>query len=145
MAIEGVQPAIPQNPSVSDTSVSSKKGFQVINNNSWTLSGPSTGVEVKHLVKHVISKELRLYFERINSAILDENNERLRLAALASLRLDSGLHQLLPYFVSLVAEKITHNLKNLFILNMMMQVTWALFDNPNLFIEPYVSVFFCFK
>ncbi|KTW32645.1 TATA-binding protein-associated factor TAF6 [Pneumocystis jirovecii RU7] len=138
LAIEGVQPAIPQNPSVSDTSVSSKKGFQVINNNSWTLSGPSTGVEVKHLVKHVISKELRLYFERINAAILDENNERLRLAALASLRLDSGLHQLLPYFVSLVAEKITHNLKNLFILNMMMQVTWALFDNPNLFIEPYL-------
>lgn len=138
LAIEGVQPAIPQNPTLSDASTSSQKECKLLNNNSWTISNTSPGVEVKHLVKHVISKELQLYFERINSAILDEQNEGLRSAALSSLRQDSGLHQLLPYFVSLVAEKITHNLKHLFTLNMMMQVTWALFDNPNLFIEPYL-------
>ncbi|KTW29747.1 hypothetical protein T552_00954 [Pneumocystis carinii B80] len=138
LAIEGVQPAIPQNPVLSDTLATDQKDSGTLNNNSWTISNPSSGIEVKHLVKHVISKELQLYFERINSAILDEQNEGLRSAALTSLRQDSGLHQLLPYFVSLVAEKITHNLKNLFILNMMMQMTWALFDNPNLFIEPYL-------
>ncbi|KAG4301913.1 hypothetical protein PCANB_002047 [Pneumocystis canis] len=138
LAIEGVQPAIPQNPTMSEAPTADDKSSKIINNNFWTMSGPSTGVEVKHLVKHVISKELRLYFEHINAAILDEQNERLRSAALSSLRQDSGLHQLLPYFVSLVAEKITHNLKHLFTLNMMMQITWALFDNPNLFIEPYL-------
>lgn len=138
LAIEGVQPAIPQNPSLSDTPTADKKGRQGLNTSSWTVPNPSMGTEVKHLVKHVISKELQLYFERINSAILDEQNERLRSAALSSLRQDSGLHQLLPYFVSLVAEKITHNLKHLFTLNMMMQMTWALFDNTNLFIEPYL-------
>lgn len=129
LAIEGVQPAIPQNPPPVEAKAESTQD---------TANGSGPEVAVKPLVKHVLSKELLLYFERIGKAILDESNETLRAAAIASLRNDPGLHQLLPYFVQFIAEKVTHNLKSLFVLNMMMQMSWALLDNPNLFIEPYI-------
>lgn len=90
-------------------------------------------------MKHILSKELQLYFDRVCAAVTDESNESLRSAALASLRNDPGLHQLLPYFVQFISEKVTHGLKNMFILNMMMELTYALLENENLFIEPYVS------
>lgn len=91
------------------------------------------------MVKHVISKELQLYFERICSAILDETNEEFRIAAFASLRTDPGLHQLVPYFVHFVSDKVTHNLKSLFVLRQTMQLLSALLDNQSLYIAPYVA------
>ena len=95
-------------------------------------------VTVKPLVKHVLSKELQLYFEKICGALVDESNNEYRIAALASIRSDPGLHQLLPYFVQFIAEKVTHNLKNLFVLTQMMLLTTAMLENPHLHIDPYV-------
>ncbi len=95
-------------------------------------------VTVKPLVKHVLSKELQLYFEKICSALLDESNNEYRIAALASIRSDPGLHQLVPYFVQFIAEKVTHNLKNLFVITQMMLLTTAMLENSNLYVDPYV-------
>ena len=94
---------------------------------------------VKPLVKHIISKELQLYFDRIVSAIIDETNDEYRLAAFASLRTDPGLHQLVPYFVQFAAEKVTHGLKNLFVLSQTMHLLASLLDNPSLYLETYVA------
>ena len=107
------------------------------NPNLAAMSG-NDNVTVKPLVKHVLSKELQLYFERICSALLDESNNDYRLAALASIRSDPGLHQLVPYFVQFIAEKVTHNLRNLFVLTQMMQLTSAMLENKSLFVDPYV-------
>lgn len=82
---------------------------------------------------------MQLYFERICAAILDQTNEEYRTAAYASLRSDPALHQLVPYFVQFIAEKVTHNLKTLFVLEQMMYLMMALFDNPSLNISPYVA------
>lgn len=101
------------------------------------MSG-NDNVTVKPLVKHVLSKELQIYFEKVSSALLDESNNEYRVAALASIRSDPGLHQLVPYFVQFIAEKVTHNLKTLFILTQMMQLTTAMLENKNLYIDPYV-------
>ena len=98
--------------------------------------------EVKPLVKHVISKEMQLYFETIKTAILSPD-ESVCKAALHSLSHDTGLHQLLPYFVQLVSDHVTRHLGNLFILRAMMSTVRALMDNPNLFIDPYVSSSSC--
>ena len=92
----------------------------------------------KPQVKHILSKELQLYFERVCSSVLDEGQEEYRTAGLASLKDDPGLHQLVPYFVQFVAEKVTHNLKDLFVLTQMMNVTEALTRNEKLNISPYV-------
>ena len=73
-------------------------------------------------------------------SVLDENSEEYRIAGLASLQQDPGLHQLVPYFVQFVAEKVTHNLKDLFVLTQMMYFVEALVRNTSLFLDAYVSV-----
>ena len=112
------------------------------NNGSNTSSGGggSDNVAVRPLVKHILSKELQLYYERVCAAIMDEGNDSLRAAALGSLRHDPGLHQLLPYFLQFVSEKVTQQLRNMFVLNQMMDLTHALLENENLFIDPYVRL-----
>jgi len=139
LAVEGVQPSIPQNPTAADQRQQEllPKGPGA-NPNLAAVSG-NDNVSVKPLVKHILSKELQLYFERICNAILDEANDEYRSAAFASLRADPGLHQLVPYFIQFVAEKVTHNLKSLFVLDQMLQLLAALLDNPSLYIAPYVA------
>ncbi|PNS16469.1 hypothetical protein CAC42_203 [Sphaceloma murrayae] len=139
LAVEGVQPSIPQNPTAADQRQQEllPKGPGA-NPHLAAVSG-SDNVTVKPLVKHILSKELQLYFERISAAVLDESNDEYRGAALASLRSDPGLHQLVPYFVQFVAEKVTHSMKSLFVLTQMMHLLAALLDNPSLHITPYVA------
>ncbi|KAI8970519.1 hypothetical protein BDB01DRAFT_731727 [Pilobolus umbonatus] len=137
LAIEGIQPAIPQNPTPSDAKA------ELLTKRTKT-HGSSNGittdqVKVKPLVKHVLSKELQMYFERITEAVLSED-ERLQSQAFESLRLDPGLHQLLPYFVQHIHKKVTQNHKNLDVLDAMLSMAHSLLNNKHLFIEPYVSV-----
>lgn len=140
--MEGVQPSIPQNPTAADT-----RNQELIpkgpgaNPNISAISG-NDNVTVKPLVKHVLSKELLLYFEKVCGALLDETNDEYRSAALASIGSDPGLHQLVPYFVQFIAEKVTHNLKDLFILTHMVKLTSAMLENDSLFVDPYVSLTF---
>lgn len=134
LAIEGVQPAIPQNPTPIDAKADLfnkrikldpsatatqpvipgiKPGSNGAINNTGNASNSqpnnansSNGAEIKPLVKHVLSKELQMYYERIVSAVLSQD-EVLRATGISSLQNDPGLHQLLPYFVQLVAEKVS--------------------------------------
>lgn len=62
-----------------------------------------------------------------------------RKAALESVRNDPGLQQLVPYFLQFVAEKVTHCLDNLFVLEQMLELDQALMDNPTLFVDPYIT------
>jgi transcription initiation factor TFIID subunit 6 len=86
-----------------------------------------------------------LYFDKVRGAILDDSEDeegevsRLREAALASVRDDPGLHQLVPYFVQFIAEKVTHSIARLEVLRGMIRLAAALCANPSLFIEPYVN------
>ncbi|KAF9935534.1 hypothetical protein BGZ65_003288, partial [Modicella reniformis] len=161
LAIEGVQPAIPQNPTPLDAKAdllhkrikldpttqpvipgikpgsSSNVGSNITNsgnasnnNNNNNSSNSGDGAEIKPLVKHVLSKELQMYYERISSAVLSQD-EVLRATGISSLQNDPGLHQLLPYFV-------TQNTRNLPMLVAMMSMVRALLENDNLFIEPYL-------
>ncbi|CEG68567.1 hypothetical protein CU097_009038 [Rhizopus azygosporus] len=135
LAIEGVQPAIPQNPTPNDAKAEllSKRTKTHTSSNGITTDQ----VNVKPLVKHVLSKELQMYFERITEAILSDN-ERLQSQAFESLRLDPGLHQLVPYFVQHIHKKVAQNHKNLEILEAMLSMSHALLNNKHLFIEPYL-------
>ena len=149
LAIEGVQPAIAQNPTHAEAARLSEgvpKGSNATSslaatagNNGSNISNGAGGdnVAVRPLVKHILSKELQLYYERVCAAIL-EGSDSLRAAALGSLRHDPGLHQLLPYFLQFVSEKVTQRLRDMFVLNQMMDLTHALLENGNLFIDPYV-------
>lgn len=96
-------------------------------------------VAVKPLVKHVLSKELQLYFEKVCGAFLDEISADYRTSAYASLREDPGLHQLVPYFVQFISEKVTHSLKDLFVLTQVMHMAEAMVQNKSLYVDPYVA------
>ncbi|KAA1102610.1 hypothetical protein PGTUg99_023537 [Puccinia graminis f. sp. tritici] len=62
--------------------------------------------ETKNLTtKEHLSRELRLYFDRVTAAALS-NDQSSRNAALASLSGDPGLHQLVPYLIQFAAEKL---------------------------------------
>jgi transcription initiation factor TFIID subunit 6 len=141
--VEGVQPTIPQNPTAADS-----RNLELVskgpnaNANLAAMSGHDN-VSVKPLVKHILSKELQLYFEKVCNAFLDESNEEYRLSGFSSLKEDPGLHQLVPYFVQFISEKVTHSLKDLFALTQVMHMTEALIQNKTLYIDPYVRCIFC--
>ncbi|KAI9802372.1 MAG: hypothetical protein M1833_001878 [Piccolia ochrophora] len=140
LAVEGVQPSIPQNPTSADSRNQELVPRGPGANASLAALTGSDNVTVKPLVKHVLSKELQLYFEKICTAILteDESSES-RIAAFSSVRHDPGLHQLVPYFVQYIAEKVTHNLKSIHTLSQMMHLTSAMLDNESLFCDPYIA------
>lgn len=109
---------------------------------------PGHNTEVKPLVKHVLSKELQIYFDKVIEALTtkaDSNNPEvndktlhMKQAALTSLKTDSGLHQLVPYFIQFIAEQITHNLSDLELLTSILEMIYSIVNNPSIFLEPYI-------
>ncbi|KAM3508697.1 hypothetical protein MY11210_006616 [Beauveria gryllotalpidicola] len=143
LAIEGVQPSIPQNPTTAESrsqdllpkGTGANPALSALAGNDSSPTNPS--------VKHIVSKELILYFDKIQAAILDETPDeevvRLRQAALGSVRDDPGLHQLAPYFINFIMDRVTHQLDDTFTLKQMMKLTNALIENKTLFLDPYAS------
>ncbi|RDL38775.1 Histone-fold containing protein [Venustampulla echinocandica] len=143
LSIEGVQPSIPQNPTTAEARATELVPKGPGANPSLAALAGNDNVSFKPLVKHVVSKELILFFDKIRSAILDDDPDPetivLRESAFESVRQDPGLHQLVPYFINFAAEKVTHSLDNTFVLRQMMELTAALISNKSLFIDPYVA------
>lgn len=141
LAIEGVQPTIPQNPT--QTEVASRETSLLPKgpgaNPHLAATAGADNVSIKPLVKHVLSKELQLFFEQVCIALLDEVNPENGAAALAALREDPGIHQLVPYFVQYVAEKVTHSMKSLFVLGQMLHLVESLLQNSHLYMAPYAA------
>ncbi|KXS15106.1 DUF1546-domain-containing protein [Gonapodya prolifera JEL478] len=130
LAIEGVQPAIPQNPTP-HRDVGSR-GYSTVKSES--LSDDSAA---KAIVSQVMSKELQLYFEKISGALYGKE-PRLVDAAIDSVAGDPGINQLVPYLVELAAERVTKQLKSLNVLQSSMRLLRALLGNPHLFMEPHL-------
>ncbi|KNC33218.1 hypothetical protein FF38_10042, partial [Lucilia cuprina] len=136
LAIEGVQPAIPQNPHIGEirSIEPAVRGSQV----TYSTSKLGQEADIKPLVKHMISKELQLYFDRIVAALTEEstspNAENDKQTALYSLKNDPGLHQLTPYFIQFAQEKISSDSNgNLNTLRTMLDVLSALLSNTTVF------------
>lgn len=120
LAVEGVQPLIPENP-------------PAVPRDDPSLTAPGAAASDKRagqqaaLVKQVLSRELQLYYDRLTSSILPSGSGTTdptkRTAALASFRHDAGLQPLLPYLVRL---------------EVLLDVILALLENATLFVEPYV-------
>jgi len=133
LAIEGVQPAIPENPPI-EAIVAPQDGKKMDHGKDDSLP-----VDLKLPIKHVLSRELQLYFDKIGELILLRPETALFKEALLSLAKDSGLHPLVPYFSYFIADEVSRNLSNLSILFALMRVLKSLLSNPHIHIEPYVS------
>lgn len=131
LAIEGVQPAIPENAPFEAPVISS-------DNKKSDYKEDGISVDVKYPVKHVLSRELQLYFEKITELTVGRSDSILFKEALLSLATDSGLHPLVPYFTYFIADEVMRNLKNFHLLFALMRLVWSLLQNPHLHIEPYL-------
>ncbi|GAC74155.1 hypothetical protein PANT_10d00039 [Moesziomyces antarcticus T-34] len=237
LAIEGVQPAVPQNPSpIAIAEAKGTSGFMgptstlpsasVPAAKAVTVAGGDGQAVAKPLVKHILSRELQLYYERLTKSIIspppeaDEDLEddaeqptapkataqdqdvamgaaespedqivtpprptvalakplkafaqkgsgnHVRDAALASLRGDPGLHQLVPYLIRFVGSKVIDILRapadeaeggadadgapaavretrqistaDNHMLSVLLSTIHAILVNPHIFIEPYL-------
>lgn len=160
LCVEGVQPAIPENPPPVDQEmqkVESTKAttFQkpVIHHKNekdgdkdrvLTLLNKAKDVtkemkKVKDILSHELSVEQQLYYKEITEACVG-SSEPKRAQALQSLASDSGLYQMLPRFSSFICEGVRVNVvqSNLALLIYLMRMVKALMDNPTLYLEKYL-------
>jgi len=133
LAVEGVTPPIPQNSINGEYSIKKRKATT-----GATSTTTASGVKVKPLVKHVLSKELQLYYEKVVLIIRGMDQDLIE-TAIESLAKDPGLHPLLPYFLQFISEEVTRNLQNLTLLNYLLRMIQAILDSIYFNVEPYLN------
>eukprot|EP00771_Trimastix_marina_P001509 gnl/Trimastix_PCT/2590.p1 GENE.gnl/Trimastix_PCT/2590~~gnl/Trimastix_PCT/2590.p1 ORF type:complete len:555 (+),score=75.66 gnl/Trimastix_PCT/2590:74-1738(+) len=141
LAVEGVQPLIPQNPASENSECRQASRLQTslaekTKRKRMRVSDPQD-MEVRPLVKHMLSQEMQLYYTKVTKAILSDNIAQRRLV-LQSLACDPGLHQLLPYFVRFIASEVPNQIPHLSRLMALMCMTRSLVVSPYLALEPYL-------
>ncbi|KAH9924354.1 TAF-domain-containing protein [Epithele typhae] len=153
LAVEGVQPLIPENPPAAPREVEGDAAKQ--GPSAFPLTPPSadrplqSGKQTQQqpiLIKQTLSRELHLYYTRLTTSLLPSASEQSkRTAALASLRSDTGLSPLLPYLVHWVGEGIVSTLRSGSqtetdgkLLEVYLDVIGALLDNQTLGVEPFL-------
>ncbi|KAL5581753.1 hypothetical protein UlMin_014195 [Ulmus minor] len=130
LAIDGVQPAIPENAPI--------EAIAAPPDSKHEHKDDGLPVEVKLPVKHVLSRELQLYFDKITELVVSQSDSTLFKEALVSLATDSGLHPLVPYFTCFIADEVSRGLNDYQLLFALMRVVRSLLQNPHMHIEPYL-------
>ncbi|GAA5904854.1 TATA-binding protein-associated factor TAF6 [Sporobolomyces salmoneus] len=147
LAIEGVQPLIKENPTPAELAKFAPKPTSAsLISSSAASQHPNSSITP--LVKHVLSRELQLYFTRLTEALGNgatsngpnsgSSSTQVREAALGSVRNDPGLHQLVPYLIAWGGEQIANHLDDLPSLQRALDLFHAMLENPTLFVEPYL-------
>ncbi|XP_030825669.1 transcription initiation factor TFIID subunit 6 isoform X1 [Camarhynchus parvulus] len=166
LSIEGVQPAIPENPppapkeqqkaEATEPLKSAKPGQE--DEGTPKGKGPGGGggdpkagkekkaplleappVRLKARSVHELSVEQQLYYKEITEACVG-SCEAKRAEALQSIATDPGLYQMLPRFSTFISEGVRVNVvqNNLALLIYLMRMVKALMDNPTLYLEKYL-------
>lgn len=131
LAIEGVQPAIPENVPIEALGV-------ISDGKKSDYKDDGLSIDVKLPVKDILSRELQLYFEKITELTVKRSESAIFKQALVSLATDSGLHPLVPYFIQFIADEVSRNLNNFSLLFAVMSIARSLLQNPYIHIEPYL-------
>lgn len=131
LAIEGVQPAIPENVPIEALGV-------ISDGKKSDYKEDGLSIDVKLPVKDILSRELQLYFEKVTELTVRRSESAIFKQALVSLATDSGLHPLVPYFIQFIADEVSWNLNNFSLLFAVMRIARSLLQNPYIHIEPYL-------
>uniref|UniRef100_A0A2P2I8F5 Transcription initiation factor TFIID subunit 6 n=2 Tax=Hirondellea gigas TaxID=1518452 RepID=A0A2P2I8F5_9CRUS len=152
LSIEGVQPAIPQNPAPVSKHLQKQDAVNPASKLAAAHSGDRNNrnihgrglksvetVRVKQLATHELSAEQQLYYKEITEACVG-SDEPKRGEALHSLSYDPGLHQMVARLCTFIAEGVRVNVvqRNLALLIYLMRMTKALLDNTTLYLEKYL-------
>lgn len=123
LAIEGVQPQIPYNPILLEKPAAKRD----------MLGTYQEEAELKSQNKHMLTKELSMYFDKVIQAM--ETDEQTAMSCLLN---ESGIQQLVPYFIHHFNEQILKNIKNKDKLRTVMMVYDSLLRNKYIFVDPYL-------
>lgn len=157
LSIEGVQPAIPENPPPApkeQQKAESTEPLKVVKPGqeeegsiqkgqgatSAEAKGKKDGLmRMKARSTHELSVEQQLYYKEITEACVG-SCEAKRAEALQSIATDPGLYQMLPRFSTFISEGVRVNVvqNNLALLIYLMRMVKALMDNPTLYLEKYL-------
>ncbi len=162
LAVEGVQPAVPENPPLATLDEQKKETIVAIPPPSEMLpqvkesrletrldkrskkkeessTASSEWSKLKPLQAHALSLEQQLYYKEITDACIGLSDSK-RQEALTSLSTDSGLYQLLPQLCNYITEGIKVNIaqRKLHVLKHLLKMVKALLDNQNLSLEKYL-------
>jgi len=140
MSIEGVQPAIPENPQAKASGPAAEgaaAGAAAQGGAEGAKPIKSEDSEVVPRVKHVLSRELQLYHDSVTDAITQGTRVQ-QDAALKSLASDAGYQELVPYLTLFVSDTVTHSLRNLDLLHVLMRAVYSLLTNPHVGLAPYI-------
>ncbi|CCI40729.1 unnamed protein product [Albugo candida] len=128
LAIDGVQPQIPEN----ECSHSNK------DSDSTSMQHEDQQTDRKPLVKHVLTEEMQVFYSKLTEAIKQQTDLELQRAAFHSISQDPGMRQLLPYVSRFVYQEVKNSNRDLAILVSLMRVCRCLLVNPHLRIELYL-------
>lgn len=153
LALEGIQPAIPENPppvSKQEQRLEAIDPLAAQNNNNNAVHSVQLKdklakkkrletVKLKQLATHELSVEQQLYYKEITEACVG-SDEAKRAEALQSLTFDNGLHQMLPRLCTFISEGVKVNVvqNNLALLIYLMRMVKAILDNNSLYLEKYL-------
>uniref|UniRef100_A0A8C5PDX9 Transcription initiation factor TFIID subunit 6 n=1 Tax=Leptobrachium leishanense TaxID=445787 RepID=A0A8C5PDX9_9ANUR len=163
LSIEGVQPAIPENPppvpkeqqkieateplkvakpGQEEDAKGKGQGANAMEGKgkekkSAILEGAPLKLKPRSI--HELSVEQQLYYKEITEACVG-SCEAKRAEALQSIATDPGLYQMLPRFSTFISEGVRVNVvqNNLALLIYLMRMVKALMDNPTLYLEKYL-------
>lgn len=144
LAVDGVQPDIPQNPAGNKAKRKAAAIVHRIEDTDDADDGSTKdGVQVTQLLPRLLSEELQLYFSRITTAM--ERGGRTPVerqqqdAALKSLAQDPGLQELVPFMINYVAKNLYTHVGNPEHCRTLIRMAHSLLVNPHLHLELYVS------
>ena len=140
LAVNGVQPTIPYNPTPTSLDKQQKESLYHELNLDDGFKGEGHSHDLPRLkqvqVTHSLSLEQQLYYKEMTEACIGGSDTK-RQEALVNLSTDTGLYQLLPYFSNFIAEGIKVNIsqRKLNMLKFLMKMAKALADNSNIYLE----------
>lgn len=147
LAVEGVQPMIPENPmplAPEPKPLQPPLGSKRPRARAEGEGDPDAG-GVQPVVSHVLTKELQYYFDKVTALVrgagraeASDRDVDLLARALRSLGEDVGLHNLMPYFTQFITEETTASLRDLPRLRVLIQMIRALISNPDINVELYL-------
>lgn len=144
LAIEGVQPSVPENPQIVTIEMQKREAIEGLLGKSATSKDAQNKqqktkrtenlVKLKSLIPHDLSVEQQIYFKEVTEACVG-SDEHKRTEALNSLSTDPGLHQLLPRIILFISEGVSRFLR-LYICN-------VFFNKENILWIIICQIFLC--
>ncbi|XP_061412803.1 transcription initiation factor TFIID subunit 6-like isoform X3 [Lethenteron reissneri] len=150
LCIDGVQPAIPENPPPVPREQQKMEAVGVDARGPVGLSGSvdprragrasqSAYVRVHRRHPHELSMELQRFYCEVTEATMG-SSEPKRIEALQSIAMEPGFYQLMPQLSTFISEGVRINIvhNNLALLIYLMRMVKALLENPNIYLEKYL-------